>query len=106
MPGEEITRTVAETLDLIAAENHKLNAYISVFRAAALSQARTLDGERRAGHTRGPIHGRTVSLKDLIDVAGEPTTAASRVRLGHVAAADAVLVTRLGEAGAVLIGKC
>ena len=106
MASEEITRTVAQTLDLIAAENPKLNAYITVFRDTALAQARALDEELRAGRIRGPIHGRTVSLKDLIDVAGEPTTAASRVRLGHVAATDAVVVSRLREAGAVLIGKC
>jgi aspartyl-tRNA(Asn)/glutamyl-tRNA(Gln) amidotransferase subunit A len=46
-----------------------------------------------------------VSLKDLIDVAGLPTTAASKVREGHVAQRDAVVVTRLREAGAVLLGK-
>src|SRR5213078_858468 len=45
------------------------------------------------------------SLKDLIDVAGQPTTAASNIREGHVAAADATVVTRLRAAGAVLIGK-
>jgi aspartyl-tRNA(Asn)/glutamyl-tRNA(Gln) amidotransferase subunit A len=106
MASEEIARTVAETLDLIAAENHKLNAYIKVFSDTAMAQARALDEELRAGRIRGPIHGRTVSLKDLIDVAGEPTTAASHVRRGHVAATDAVLVSRLREAGAVLIGKC
>jgi aspartyl-tRNA(Asn)/glutamyl-tRNA(Gln) amidotransferase subunit A len=45
------------------------------------------------------------SLKDLFDVEGQPTTAASRVRDGHVAAHDSALVTTLRQAGAVLIGK-
>jgi aspartyl-tRNA(Asn)/glutamyl-tRNA(Gln) amidotransferase subunit A len=54
---------------------------------------------------RGPLHGIPISLKDLIDVAGLPTTAASRVRAGHVAAADAPIVTRLRDAGAVIVGK-
>jgi aspartyl-tRNA(Asn)/glutamyl-tRNA(Gln) amidotransferase subunit A len=55
--------------------------------------------------SRGPLHGRTISIKDLIDVKGVPTTAASRVRTGHIAAADAPVVTRLRDAGAIIIGK-
>jgi aspartyl-tRNA(Asn)/glutamyl-tRNA(Gln) amidotransferase subunit A len=46
-----------------------------------------------------------ISIKDLIDIAGQPTTAASKVRAGHVAKDDATVVKRLSEAGAVLIGK-
>jgi aspartyl-tRNA(Asn)/glutamyl-tRNA(Gln) amidotransferase subunit A len=64
-----------------------------------------LDEELRVGRSRGPLHGRTISIKDLIDVKGFSTTAASRVRAGHMAHADARLVTRLRDAGAVLIGK-
>ncbi len=45
-------------------------------------------------------------MKDLIDVAGLPTSAASRVRADHVASRDAPVVARLRQAGAVLIGKC
>ena len=70
-----------------------------------MQQARALDEELRHGRSRGPLHGRTISIKDIIDVKGVPTTAASRVRAGHVAHADATVVTRLREAGAVIIGK-
>ena len=49
-----------------------------------MEQARALDEELRRGRSRGPLHGRTISIKDLIDVRGFPTTAASRVRAGHV----------------------
>jgi aspartyl-tRNA(Asn)/glutamyl-tRNA(Gln) amidotransferase subunit A len=100
-----VAKSVADTLPRIAELNPSLNAYIAVFEAHAMEQARTLDEELRQGASRGPLHGRTVSLKDLIDVRGVPTTAASRVRAGHVAAEDATLVTRLREAGAILIGK-
>ena len=62
-------------------------------------QAREADDEIAAGRYRGPLHGVPISLKDLIDLEGMPTTAASRVRDGHVAAADATVVTRLREAG-------
>ena len=70
-----------------------------------MEQARVLDEELRHGRSRGPLHGRTISIKDLIDVKGVPTTAASRVRAGHIAAADAPVVARLRDAGAVIIGK-
>jgi aspartyl-tRNA(Asn)/glutamyl-tRNA(Gln) amidotransferase subunit A len=103
--ADSVVTSVSETLAHIAATNPTLNAFIAVFEDEAMKQARSLDEELRQGRSRGPLHGRTISIKDLIDVKGVPTTAASRVRAGHVAAADATLVTRLRDAGAVLIGK-
>jgi aspartyl-tRNA(Asn)/glutamyl-tRNA(Gln) amidotransferase subunit A len=97
--------TVAEALERIAARNPALNAFISVFASQSLDEARVLDDERRRGTVRGPLHGLPISIKDLIDVQGAPTTAASRVREGHVAGADATVVARLREAGAIIIGK-
>jgi len=93
-------------LEKIARDNPGLNAFITVLADEARAQARQSDQELSAGRDRGPLHGVPVSLKDLIDVRGVPTTAASRVRGGHVASRDATVVTRLREAGAVLIGKC
>jgi aspartyl-tRNA(Asn)/glutamyl-tRNA(Gln) amidotransferase subunit A len=101
-----VTSNITSTLERIAARNPLLNAFISVFEAGALAQARVLDEELRQGRSRGPLHGLPVSIKDLIDVAGVATTAASRLRLGHIAEADATVVSRLRDAGAVLIGKC
>ena len=100
-----IVQAVADTLERIATLNPTLNAFIAIFEAEAMQQARELDEELRQGRSRGPLHGRTISIKDLIDVEGFPTTAASRVRAGHLAKSDATLVRRLREAGAVLIGK-
>jgi aspartyl-tRNA(Asn)/glutamyl-tRNA(Gln) amidotransferase subunit A len=82
-----------------------LNAFITVMADEAREQARQADRDFASGRRRGPLHGIPISLKDIIDVAGTPTTAASRVRRGHLARADAPVVTRLREAGAVLIGK-
>ena len=104
-PTDPIAKSVAETLERISELNPSLNAFITVFEAKAMEQARALDEELRLGKSRGPLHGRPISLKDLIDVEGVPTTAASRVRAGHTAHADAIIVTRLREAGAVIIGK-
>jgi aspartyl-tRNA(Asn)/glutamyl-tRNA(Gln) amidotransferase subunit A len=100
--SEDLTRAC---LAEIEAHDRALNAFITVLAASALAQARALDAEIAAGSCRGPLHGVPISLKDLIDQAGVPTTAASRVREGHVAGADAVVTARLRDAGAVLIGK-
>src|SRR5687768_7151751 len=100
-----VVESVVDALERIAELNPTLNAFIAIFEAEAMQQARELDEELRQGRSRGPLHGRTISIKDLIDVEGFPTTAASRVRAGHLAKSDATLVTRLREAGAVLIGK-
>src|SRR5256885_16713210 len=97
--------TVEEALDRIAAKNPAINAFITVA-GDAREQAGALEDERRQGRIRGPLHGTPISLKDIIDVRGMPTTAASHARAGSIAALDAPLVTRLRSAGAVIIGKC
>jgi aspartyl-tRNA(Asn)/glutamyl-tRNA(Gln) amidotransferase subunit A len=96
---------VDQSLAAIAEHGARTNAFILVDDAAARAAARVVDEERRRGIDRGPLHGMPISIKDLIDIAGQPTTAASRVRAGHVAPRDAIVVQRLRDAGAVLIGK-
>lgn len=95
-----------ECLAAIEARDPVLNAFIAVLARDARRQARAADDELAAGRDRGPLHGMPISLKDLIDVAGVPTTAASRVRRGHRADADAPLAASLRAAGAVFVGKC
>jgi aspartyl-tRNA(Asn)/glutamyl-tRNA(Gln) amidotransferase subunit A len=82
-----------------------LNAFISTDPEGALDAARTAEIEIAQGGWRGPLHGVPVALKDLIDVAGQRTSAHSRVRMEHVAGSDAFVVTKLREAGAIFIGK-
>jgi len=101
-----VSKNVAEALERISSLNPALNAFITVFEADAMAQARVLDDELRQGRSRGLLHGRPISVKDLIDVKGSPTTAASRARAGHVAGEDAPVVARLRESGAVILGKC
>ncbi len=95
----------ARCLARIADENPKLNAFILVMAEAARAQAAEADRELKAGRDRGPLHGVPVSIKDLVDIAGTVSTAASRVREGLVAPADAPTITRLRQAGAVIVGK-
>src|SRR5687768_177018 len=92
-------------LDRITERNPSINAFITVLAEQALAQARQVDAEIARGRYRGPLHGVPISLKDIIDLRGVPTTAASRVRDGHAAGDDAVVVARLREAGAIFIGK-
>ena len=94
-----------ECLQRIEADNGRLNAFIRVTADEARRQAEEADREITAGRDRGPLHGVPISIKDLLDVRGTPTTAASRVRDGHVAARDAVSIAHLRQAGAVFVGK-
>ncbi len=71
----------------------------------ATDQAEHADAERRDGRVRGPLHGVPVLVKDNIDVAGLPTTGGSLALEHSVPGQDADLVTRLREAGAVVLGK-
>lgn len=96
---------VTASLSAIAAHGPATNAFITVNRDAALAQARAVDRERAAGLNRGPLHGMPISLKDLIDEAGVVTTAGSRVLRDRVPATSATVVTRLRDAGAVILGR-
>ncbi|MFL6228565.1 MAG: amidase [Pyrinomonadaceae bacterium] len=72
----------------------------------ALSIAESLDRERKAGRVRGPLHGIPVLIKDNIDTNDRmQTTAGSLALAGQTKPRDAFIVTRLREAGAVIIGK-
>ncbi len=92
-------------LTAIAERNPSLNAFITVLADAAHEQALRADAEMDAGRYRGPLHGVPISLKDLIDLSGTTTSAASRVRRGHMATGDATIAARLREAGAIIVGK-
>jgi aspartyl-tRNA(Asn)/glutamyl-tRNA(Gln) amidotransferase subunit A len=97
--------TTEACLRRIEESNEALNAFILVMGDEARQQAREADAELAAGHDRGPLHGVPVSVKDLFDIRGHATTAASNVRRGHVAAHDADAVIHLRRAGAIIVGK-
>src|SRR4051794_17794026 len=94
-------------IDRIAAVNRRgpaINAVRSL-NPDALKEARISDIARRTNSRRGPLEGLPVLLKDNIDVAGMPTTAASIVLEHSVPDRDSTIVTRLKAAGAVILGK-
>lgn len=80
-------------------------AFYVVTAERALAEAAEADAELAAGQDRGPLHGIPVAVKDLIDMAGVPTTADAPGRATAIAQADAEVVERLRAAGAVLLGK-
>jgi aspartyl-tRNA(Asn)/glutamyl-tRNA(Gln) amidotransferase subunit A len=89
----------------IAARNRELNAFILVMADEARRRARQADRELAEGRDLGPLHGVPISIKDLMDIQGTPTTAASKVRTPQPAAADAPAIANLRAAGAVFVGK-
>ena len=92
-------------LERIEKHNPLLNAFITVTAEAALQSARRAEAEIQNGRWRGPLHGIPLGLKDLIDVAAVPTTAASAVLKDRIAIHDADITRRLSDAGAILLGK-
>ncbi len=80
--------------------------FIRLYKAQALAAADAADALRKAGVAPPPLAGVPVSIKDLFDVAGEPTLAGSVLRRDSPPAArDAAIVGRLRAAGAVIVGK-
>jgi aspartyl-tRNA(Asn)/glutamyl-tRNA(Gln) amidotransferase subunit A len=94
-----------ECLGVVRARDREINAFVTVTAESARVEA---DAAARAvaDGAASPLVGIPFSLKDLIDVAGVPTTAASRMRAGVVARRDATVVARLRQENAVLVGKC
>jgi aspartyl-tRNA(Asn)/glutamyl-tRNA(Gln) amidotransferase subunit A len=82
-------------------------ACLTVYQDAARAAADAADARARAGISLGPLDGAIVSIKDLFDVAGEPTRAGSKILAEEAkpAAADAAIVRRLRAGGAVIVAK-
>jgi aspartyl-tRNA(Asn)/glutamyl-tRNA(Gln) amidotransferase subunit A len=81
-------------------------AFTRVYAESARITADAIDRRRGSGAPAGPLNGIPISVKDLFDVAGEPTPAGSVVLADAApAAADATVVARLRQAGAILMGR-
>ena len=94
------SQVVDAYLDAIT-NNEELNAYLSVQAEACMDHAKSLE---KTG-VRGALWGVPMAIKDIIDVAGAPTTAASKILESNVATTDAHVVERLKAAGAIILGK-
>lgn len=107
--GEFTARAMVEgyldRIEQIDRQGPAVNAVIEI-NPDALAIAAALDAERRAGRTRGPLHGIPILIKDNIDTHDRmQTTAGSLALTGSIAPRDAFIVKRLRAAGAVILGK-
>ncbi len=100
-----LTERFLERVEMYDRSGPRLNAVLEV-NPEAREIAEALDRERAASGSRGPLHGVPIFLKDNIATADRLHTSAGSLALaGYIAARDAFLVTRLREAGAVILGK-
>ena len=96
----------AAILHRLAQRRDSERVFSRIYEDSALEAAYAADARQRKGEPLSPLDGRIVSIKDLFDVRGEPTLAGSVIRKTSPAAAkDAVIVERLRQAGAIIIGK-
>jgi amidase len=107
--GRHSARAIVEMylarIDEIDRRGPRLNSIIEL-NPDALAIADALDGERKAGRVRGPLHGIPVLIKDNIDTADKMKTSAGSLALADsIAPRDAFIVERLRAAGAIIIGK-
>ena len=98
----QVTESV---LARIATLEPQLHSYARVLADQALATATRLDRERSAGKPLGPLHGIPIAVKDLLDTRGVVTASGTTVMSDRVPDEDATVVTRLKQAGAVIIGK-
>lgn len=100
--AEEIAEAA---LDRIAARDGEIGAFTDVTRARALSEAQAVDRARAEGQPLGPLAGVPYAVKNLYAIAGFSTRAGSKISAADPPAQDdALLVTRMAAAGAVLLG--
>ena len=97
----DLTQSLLERIDAI---DRSLQAWATIDREEALGEARRREQELAAG-PKGPIHGVPVGLKDIFYTAGMKTAAGSKVYADFVPDYDATVVTRIRDAGGVILGK-
>jgi aspartyl-tRNA(Asn)/glutamyl-tRNA(Gln) amidotransferase subunit A len=96
---------IRSTLSRIEHSQGMLNAFITIAAEPALTQAQAAEQAVMRGDKLGPLHGVPVAVKDLVPTAGIRTTWGSLIFKDHVPPVDAVAVSRLRQAGAIVVGK-
>lgn len=105
LTSQEITQKYLDRIERIDKRGPELRSVIEI-NPEAIEIAKKMDEERKSGKVRGPLHGIPVLIKDNIDTGDKmQTTAGSLALVGGPAPDDAIIVGKLREAGAVLLGK-
>jgi amidase len=104
LSSEKLVGLYLKRIDAYDKQGPKVNSVVTLNKNA-VAEARALDAERKTKGRRTPLHGIPIVLKDLIDVAGMPTTAGFKPFGAPVPPRDAAIVTRLKAAGAIVLAK-
>lgn len=104
LSSEKLVQLYLDRIEAYDKHGPKINAVITL-NPRALQEARALDAERKKSGPRSQLHGVPVVFKDLVDIAGLPTTAGHAPFGAPVPLRDATIVTRLRGAGAVMLAK-
>ena len=102
LTSRRLVEIYSERIDRLAG---RLECFVTVTGERARAEADAMDAMTRAGHWQGPLHGIPYALKDLFDARETPTTWGAEPFQERIATEDAAIVTRLRQAGAVLLGK-
>jgi amidase len=102
--SEKLVGLYLKRIDAYDRQGPKLNAVITLNKNA-ITEARALDAERKSKGRRSPLHGIPIVVKDLVDVAGMPTTAGFKPFGAPVPPRDATIVAKLKAAGAIVLAK-
>jgi Asp-tRNA(Asn)/Glu-tRNA(Gln) amidotransferase A subunit family amidase len=104
LSSEKLVSLYLKRIEAYDKRGPKVNAVITL-NPGALAEARTLDAERKAKGRRSPLHGIPIVVKDLIDVAGLPTTAGFKPFGAPIPPRDASIVAQLKRDGAIILAK-
>jgi|SRR5579872_345545 len=104
LSSEKLVQLYLDRIEAYDKHGPKINSVITL-NPKALEEARLLDAERKTKGRRSPLHGIPIVVKDLVDVAGLPTTAAFKPFGAPIPERDAAIVTRLKAAGAIILAK-
>lgn len=100
--AEELCRAFFERIDAV---EDKLKAYVTITRENALARAKEIDRQIAAGEQIAPLAGIPVAVKDNLCTEGVRTTCSSKILYNFVPPYSATVITRLNQAGAVVLGK-
>ena len=98
----EVTESLLQRIEAI---NPKLNAFITVTAELALEEASRAEKDIMSGNMKGPLHGIPIVHKDIYYTKGIRTTISSKIFENHIPNTNATAVTKLSEAGTILLGK-
>jgi len=102
LSASEVTDAFLRRMESV---NGRLNAVVVPLFESARAEAAAIDEMIAAGAPVGPLVGVPITVKESFDVRGTPTTAGLTAQKNNIATADALMVSRLRQAGAVLLGK-